>query len=86
VAQQSQLNAKLQNTQAANAQLWEEIEAQRAEMEALLAGVEKVLRDVDGANGLLGEVVEELAEETRVAEGQVRVGIAGGMGAGTGST
>jgi kinetochore protein NNF1 len=48
--------------------LWEEIQAQRAEMEALLAGVEKIVRDMDGANVLLGEVVEELAEETRSAE------------------
>ncbi|KAK3302380.1 Nnf1-domain-containing protein [Chaetomium strumarium] len=69
--QRSQLNAKLQNTQASNAKLWEEIQAQRSEMEALLAGVEKILRDMDGANVLLGEVVEELAEETRGAERDV---------------
>jgi len=30
--------------------------------------VEKVLADVDGANGLLDEVVGELATETREAE------------------
>ncbi|KAG7290821.1 hypothetical protein NEMBOFW57_000825 [Staphylotrichum longicolle] len=53
-AQQSQLSAKLADSQAANARLWEEIQAQRAEMEALLGGVEKALRDVDGANALLG--------------------------------
>jgi kinetochore protein NNF1 len=83
VAQQSQLNARLQNTQAANARLWAEIQAQRAEMEALLAGVEKVLRDMDGANALLDEVVDELAEETRAAEGEVRaVGVRAGAGAG----
>lgn len=41
-------------------------------MEALLAGVEKALRDVDGANALLGDVVEELAVETRAAEADVR--------------
>lgn len=77
-AQQSQLNARLQNTQAANAQLWSEIQAQRAEMEALLAGVEKVLLDVDGANVLLGDVADELAEETRAAERDVRaVGVGG---------
>ncbi|KAK4031914.1 Nnf1-domain-containing protein [Parachaetomium inaequale] len=70
---QSQLNAKLQNTQAANAQLWAEIQAQRAEMEALLAGVEKAVRDMDGASGLLGGgVADELAAETRAAEGDVR--------------
>lgn len=41
-------------------------------MEALLTGVEKALRDVDGANALLGEVAEELAAETRAAEADVR--------------
>ncbi|KAH6849983.1 Nnf1-domain-containing protein [Chaetomium sp. MPI-CAGE-AT-0009] len=70
---QSQLNAKLQNTQAANARLWDEIRAQRAEMEALLATVEKAVRDTDGANGLLGgAVADELAAETRAAEADVR--------------
>ncbi|KAK4156743.1 Nnf1-domain-containing protein [Chaetomidium leptoderma] len=80
-AHQSQLNAKLQNTQASNARLWDEIQAQRAEMEALLAGVEKVLRDVDGANALLGDVVDELAAETRAAEGDVRGAVVSGAAA-----
>lgn len=64
--------------QAANVHLHEEIQAQRAEMEALLRGLEKALSDMDGANGLLGEVVEELAEETRAAEGEVESARAGG--------
>lgn len=51
--------------------MWDEIQAQRAEMEALVAGVEKVLRDMEGANTLLGEVVDELAVETRAAEGDI---------------
>ncbi|KAL2016556.1 hypothetical protein VTK56DRAFT_3413 [Thermocarpiscus australiensis] len=72
----SQLNARLQNTQAANARLFDEIRAQRAEMEALVAGVEKAVRDVDGANGLLSEVVEELAAETRAADREVEAATA----------
>ncbi len=40
-------------TQAHNAQMFEEIQAQRREIEALLGGVEKVLTDMDGANELL---------------------------------
>ncbi|AEO57966.1 hypothetical protein MYCTH_2126987 [Thermothelomyces thermophilus ATCC 42464] len=68
----SQLNARLQNTQAANARLWDEIQAQRAEMEALVAGVEEALRDLDGANDLLGDLVDELAAETRAAEADIR--------------
>ena len=67
-AQQSQLNAKLQTTQAHNARLFEEIRAQRAEIESLLAAVEKVLADVDGANELLDDVVDDLARETRAVE------------------
>ncbi|KAK0621451.1 hypothetical protein B0T17DRAFT_508800 [Bombardia bombarda] len=67
-SQQSQLNAKLQNVQAHNARLSDEIRAQRAEMEALLAAVEKVVADVDGANELLDGVVDDLAKETRAVE------------------
>ncbi|KAK5654096.1 hypothetical protein OQA88_7527 [Cercophora sp. LCS_1] len=68
VAQRGQLNAKLQTVQGENARLFEEIQAQRREMEVLLSLVEKTLSDMDGASGLLGEVVEELAHETREAE------------------
>jgi kinetochore protein NNF1 len=67
-SQQSQLNAKLQNTQAQNETLFAEIQAQRAEIEALLAGLEGIISDVDAANGLLDDVVDELAQEARTAE------------------
>ncbi|KAL2156376.1 hypothetical protein VTH82DRAFT_1121 [Thermothelomyces myriococcoides] len=66
------LRARLEETQTANARLWDEIQAQRAEMEALVAGVEKALRDLDGANDLLGGLVDELAAETRAADADVR--------------
>lgn len=80
---QSQLNAKLQNTQASNARLWDEIRAQRAEMEALLGSVEKAVRDTEGANSLLAPLADELAAETRAAEKDVRgVSVAGGGGGG----
>ncbi|KAK4455936.1 Nnf1-domain-containing protein [Podospora aff. communis PSN243] len=67
-SQQSQLNARLQTVQSHNAQLFDEIQAQRAEIEALLGAVERTLSDMDGASALLDEVVEELAQETRSAE------------------
>ncbi|KAK3313528.1 Nnf1-domain-containing protein [Apodospora peruviana] len=67
-SQQSQLNAKLQTVQSHNARLFTEIQEQRAEMEQLLAAVEAVLADVDGANELLDGVVEDLAQETRAVE------------------
>jgi kinetochore protein NNF1 len=68
VSQQSQLNAKLQTSQALNRKLFEEIQAQRAELAALMAEVERAVADVDSANGLLGEVGAELADETRAVE------------------
>lgn len=67
-AQQSQLNAKLQTVQSQNTRLFDEIQAQRAEIEELLGAVERTLEDMDGASALLDDVVEELAEETRTAE------------------
>jgi kinetochore protein NNF1 len=54
--------------QSHNAQLFDEIQAQRAEIEALLGAVERTLSDMDGASALLDEVVDELAQETRAAE------------------
>ena len=67
-SQQGQLNARLQTTQGHNAQLFEGIQAQRREIEALLGGVEKVLADMDGASGLLADVVDDLAQESRTME------------------
>lgn len=71
-SQQSQLNARLQNTQAANVGLWEEIAAQRAEMEGLLGALEATLKDVDGAADLMDAVpAEELAKESRQVEAEM---------------
>lgn len=70
--QQSQMNAKLQNTQAANVALWGEIRAQRAEVEALLHALEAALADVDGAADLLdGVPAEELARESRALDAEM---------------
>lgn len=71
-SQQSQMNAKLQNTQAANVALWDEIQKQRAEVDELLGALEKALADVDGAAALLDEVpAEELAKESRTVEAEM---------------
>lgn len=48
--------------------LFGEIQDQRDEIARLLAAVEKVLADMDGANGLLDQVVDELAKEARDVE------------------
>ncbi|KAK2068421.1 hypothetical protein P8C59_003057 [Phyllachora maydis] len=67
-AQRSQLNARLQTVQAHNARLHADIARQRGEIEALLAGVERVLADMGGASALMDAVVEDLRRETREAE------------------
>lgn len=71
-SQQSQMNAKLQNTQAANVALWGEVQKQRAEVDELLSALERALADVDGAAALLDEVpAEELARESRAVEAEM---------------
>ncbi|KAI1247842.1 hypothetical protein MGN70_011735 [Eutypa lata] len=88
--QQSQLNARLQTTQAHNARLFADIRRQRAEVESLVALLQKVLDDVDAANAVLedGGVAEDLAGETRAVEGEMAavaaVATAGGGGGGGG--
>ncbi|POS72555.1 hypothetical protein DHEL01_v209055 [Diaporthe helianthi] len=71
-SQQSQMNAKLQNTQAANVALWDEIQKQRAEVDELLGALERALADVDGAAALLADVpAEELARESVAVEAEM---------------
>jgi hypothetical protein len=61
IAQNSQLNARLQTTQSQNAMLMEEIRQQKKEIEELLRLVEKGVGDVQGAGDVLGEKVGELS-------------------------
>ncbi|KAL1843695.1 hypothetical protein VTJ49DRAFT_395 [Mycothermus thermophilus] len=83
-AHAGELTARLRQTQAANAALWDEIRAQRAEVEALLSAVEKAVRDLEGANALLAEVADEVAAESREADAEVeRVRAAMAMAAAT---
>ncbi|KAJ8120194.1 hypothetical protein O1611_g10427 [Lasiodiplodia mahajangana] len=66
--QQSQLNAKLQTTQAHNAKVFEDINRQRAEIESLVSLLEKVLEDVDSTNNMMHGVADDVARETRAIE------------------
>ncbi|KAI2626696.1 Nnf1-domain-containing protein [Hypoxylon sp. NC1633] len=66
--QQSQLNAKLQTVQSHNAKLFDDIQKQRAEMQSLMALLQKVFEDIDGANGQINDVADDLARETRSVE------------------
>ncbi|KKA29716.1 hypothetical protein TD95_003821 [Thielaviopsis punctulata] len=68
IAQQSRLNARLQNSQALNERLFAEIEAQRAEITGLLDMLERAMADVDGASELLAGVVGEIAQEAKDVE------------------
>ncbi|KAJ2968605.1 hypothetical protein NUW58_g10187 [Xylaria curta] len=68
--QQSQLNAKLQTTQAHNAKLFEDIKSQRAEIESLASLLEKVLEDVNNTNQMMDDVVDDVARETRTIEAE----------------
>lgn len=69
--QQSQLNAKLQTTQAHNAKLFEDIKRQRSEIESLVSLLEKVLEDVSNTNHMIDEVVDDVARETRTIEAEM---------------
>ncbi|KAI0180845.1 Nnf1-domain-containing protein [Hypoxylon sp. FL1284] len=68
--QQSQLNAKLQTVQAHNANLFDDIQRQRAEMQSLMSLLRTVFDDIDAANGQMDDVVDDLAEETRMVEAE----------------
>ncbi|KAH6606768.1 hypothetical protein Trco_005921, partial [Trichoderma cornu-damae] len=71
VAHQSLLNARLQTAQSHNAILYERIQSQRAEIEALLDSLEAAVGDVKSANAALAPVVDQLAREAREADGAV---------------
>ncbi|KAF8851986.1 Nnf1-domain-containing protein [Acephala macrosclerotiorum] len=67
IAQNSQLNARLQTQQSMNANLMVDIRAQREEIERLLKLVEQGGKDLGDAGERLGEKVGELSGEGREA-------------------
>ncbi|KAK8100600.1 uncharacterized protein PG998_008002 [Apiospora kogelbergensis] len=73
VASQSQLNARLQTTQSHNARLWTEIQQQRAELSSLTSLLEKLVKDLEEAGGMLDDagVQTEIAKETREVESEM---------------
>lgn len=54
--------------QAHNAKLFDDIQKQRAEMQSLMALLQKVFEDIDGANSQIEDVADDLAKETRLVE------------------
>ncbi|KAK4639307.1 hypothetical protein QC761_707130 [Podospora bellae-mahoneyi] len=74
--QETRLGERLQEVRGENGRLFEEVLAQRREMERLVKGVENMVGDVRGASEVLGGVLAgELEEETRRVDGELaRVG------------
>lgn len=76
---EKQLQADLKQTQAENEDLALRIQSQREEVEKVVAGLESVVRDLEGANLVMGEVVEgeNIVSEVREIEEDLRGATAG---------
>lgn len=67
--QSAKMNEALGATQKANTELLSTITAQRAEVEALVQGLENVIRDLEASAQLMGQdEIQDLAKETRELE------------------
>ena len=73
---QHELQAKLNETQAQNEQLAKGIESQREEVERLVGGLEAFMNDLEGANAVMGEAMEEghIKQEILDVDGELRSG------------
>ena len=56
---QAQLEAELHTVQAENEQLARSLEGQRDEVEKIVSGLEAVIADLEGANGVMEGVIQE---------------------------
>ena len=71
--QATDMNAKLVETQQLNKELLSIITAQRAEVEALVRGLENVIQDLDAsARTMAQDDVQDLSKETRDLEMAMR--------------
>ncbi|KAF2837893.1 Nnf1-domain-containing protein [Patellaria atrata CBS 101060] len=62
------LKAELNNTQNANLELFGTIQEQRKELDAFVSSLEAVVKDLERAGGMLGEVRDEVRREIRDIE------------------
>ena len=72
---EKELQVELKQTQNENEALALELQRQRAEVEELIAGLERVVSDVEMANGVMGEAIEggeDLGREAREMEEEIR--------------
>ena len=71
--QATDMNTKLTETQTANAELLATVTAQRAEIEALVRGLESVVNDLEvSAQMMAQDEVQELSTEIRDIEMSMR--------------
>lgn len=67
------MTAKLAETQTANTELLATVTAQRAEIEALVRGLESVVSDLEASAQLMAQdEVQDLSSETRHVEMEMR--------------
>lgn len=71
--QATDMTAKLAETQTANTELLATVTAQRAEIEALVRGLESVVSDLEASAQLMAQdEVQDLSSETRHVEMEMR--------------
>jgi len=71
--QATDMNAKLAETQQSNTELLSTVTTQRAEIEALVRGLENVIQDLDASAQMMAQdEVQELSKETRDLEMDMR--------------
>lgn len=67
--QQAEMSSRLADTQQSNTQLLSTVTAQRAEIEALVHGLENVIHDLEASAQMMGqEEVQGLSKEMRELE------------------
>ena len=74
VSTQEQLEAEIQAVQAENVQLAKGVEGQRDEVERLVGGLDAVIADLEGANGVMGEAVDGSDVRKEVVEVESEIG------------
>lgn len=71
--QAAEMNTRLADTQQANTQLLSTVTAQRAEIEALVRGLENVVQDLETSAQMMGqEDVQGLGKEMRELEKEMK--------------
>lgn len=77
---QRTIEEQMQQLEEDNLRMVKEVEAQRAEVERLVGGLEGVIRDLEGANEVLGDVVADGSLRKEAGDVDVEMGGTGGVG------